>query len=282
MPLVNPVEFVNEPESFQFEVQREAWLQMGLSFSPNVGALFVSQTLLREEQSSSEVYYLSQKFPGGNARNINLKRLFAYENLQSNDDPGILATLLGLARGTFAMLTIFAMAYVVWPYTMLCTTENETQRMSFPVQVRSALSHAQRPPGICEPDNIFTRHTDLQHAAELIDLINKVSMVGVLCCTLQGLDAELFIIIGEIDRRTMTVARLYALKPQKSGPIATVANYVYCWQQQRNGYPRTLATWTPSKCGGGFITTCASGLAGSEKEIFRLSLRNAIWLMSQL
>ena len=171
-----PGEVDSIPEPIEDESLVHTWSKAQLKLSPNSGALFVSQTLLRNDANSG-IYFPSQKFPGGNSRNVDMRRVFCPENITTNQNPGILGTLYGLVGTAFKNLSVYAMAYTVWPYTIMCESASFLG-FNRSIPVRTAFTHAQQEKVTTEPEKVFARDVD---ADQLVDLINLLSMVSYKC-----------------------------------------------------------------------------------------------------
>jgi hypothetical protein len=156
------------PEPMGLSTLRKAWQILQVKFSLNIGALFVAQTLLRKNDSS-QVYVLSPKFAAGNMRPLDIERVFDPE---SESNSGILGTLLGVGATACRLLSIYALGYMVWPFLHLCVP---TGGNAYTIPVRTPFTHAQKAPGVVEPDEMHTSKIEIKHAKKLIDLLNAVS-----------------------------------------------------------------------------------------------------------
>jgi hypothetical protein len=150
------------------------WIETRLGLTPNSAALFVSQTVLRNDEQSG-IYYPSQKFPGGNARNVDMNRIFCASHITVNKNPGILGTLYGLVGPAFESYSVTDMPYVVWPYIIFC--ENDTAKVDTKpkIAVRTPFAHAQQDKIETEPEKVFASHLESQNLVHLINLLNMAS-----------------------------------------------------------------------------------------------------------
>ena len=151
------------------------WVNMNTRMSPNIGALFVSQTMLRSDPDK-EIYFISQKFPAGNTRNVDLSRVFTADDMNKDGNRGILATLLGLATIAFRDLSIYAFSYIVWPFTILCASTSMPEIAEFGIPVRTPFAHAQKASNQTECEVVVTGDVDIEHAAALVDLLCMVRL----------------------------------------------------------------------------------------------------------
>jgi hypothetical protein len=151
------------------------WMETPLGLSPNSASLFVAQTVLRCDANSG-VYFPSQTFPGGNARNVDMSRVFCPNKIAKNDDPGVLGTLYGLVGPAFESRSIYTMAYVVWPYTIKCETDTAEMGRKASIAVRTPFSHAQQDKMEMEPEKLWASDIDCQDLLDLINLLNVVSL----------------------------------------------------------------------------------------------------------